>query len=190
MEKFDFKKERSYSGREQLPVGGYVCSILSAKVESFDWGSKLNIAFDVAEGEYAGIFQRDYQNNTNENKKWRGVFKLNLPKDDGTEQDAWTKRKFGNTIWAIEQSNPGYVWNWDEKSLKGKKIGLIFRNEEWSMEGRSGWTTKAGAADSIENIRNGKFKPLSDKPLKNKPDRFADMPTDGIGDGDADSLPF
>ena len=188
MKQFDFKKERSYSGREQLPVGGYVCSILSAKVESYDWGSKLNIAFDVAEGEYAGIFQRDYQNNTNENKKWRGVFKLNLPKDDGTEQDAWTKRKFGNTIWAIEQSNPGYIWNWDEKTLKGKKIGLIFRNEEWAMEGRSGWTSKAAGADSVDNIRNGKFRMLPDKPLKNKPSGgYADVLETVESDGE---LPF
>lgn len=188
MEKFDFKKERTFSGREQLPVGGYVCNIISAKEEVYDWGKKLNIAFDVAEGDYAGIFKRDYDNNTNENKKWRGVFKLNLPKDDGSEQDAWNKRRFGNTIWAIEQSNPGYTWNWDEKSLKGKKIGLIFRNEEWAMEGRSGWSSRAGGADSIDNIRSGKYRMLPDKPLRNKPvETFASV-ADSVDD--EGELPF
>jgi len=169
MKQFDFKKERGYSGRETLPVGGYVCQITGARVDENDWGSKLIVAFDVAEGEYAGIFQRDYQNNTNDNKKWRGTFRLNVPKDDGTERDAWSKRAFGNFIWAVENSNPGYVWAWDEKSLKGKKVGMIFRNEEWSMNGRSGWSTKAGGVDSVDNIRAGKFRLLADKPMKNKP---------------------
>ena len=180
MKQFDFRKERSYAGREVLPVGGYVCSIVSAKVEENDWGSKLVVAFDVAEGDFAGIFKRDYENNTADSKKWRGTFRLNIPKDDGTERDAWSKRSFGNFIWAVENSNPGYVWAWDEKSLKGKKVGMIFRNEEWSMNGRSGWSTKAGGVDSVENIREGKFRLLSDKPLKNKPaDTYDTVDTDG-----------
>lgn len=165
----DYESKKAYSGREQLPVGGYVCNIISAKEEANKWGSSLIIAFDVCEGEYTGIFKRDYENNDRENKKWRGTFRLNIPKDDGSDQDAYTKRRFGNTMWAIEQSNPGYVWNWDEKSLKGKKIGIIFRNEEWAIDGRSGWSTRAGGTDSIDNIRSGKFRPLSDKPLRNRP---------------------
>lgn len=165
----DFKSERSSSGREQLPAGGYVCQILSAKVEENDWGSTLVIAHDVCEGDYSGIFKRDYDSNTMDNKKWRGTFRLRLPKDDGTEQDAWKKRSFNNFIWAIEESNPGYSWAWDEKTLKGKKVGLIYRNKEWEYNGRSGWTTEAAGSESIDNIREGKFKMLKDRPLPEKP---------------------
>ena len=89
MKKYDVKPEKPSGGRETLPAGGYVCSILNAKVESNDWGDTLVIAHDVCEGEYAGLFKRDYDNNTMEDKKWRGTFRLKLPKDDGTEQDAW-----------------------------------------------------------------------------------------------------
>ena len=170
MKKFnDVKAERSFSGRETLPAGGYVCEILSAKVEEKDWGSILIIAHDVAEGDYKGIFKRDYDNNDREDKKWRGTFRLRLPKDDGTEQDGWKKRSLGNFIWAVEQSNPDYAWNWDEKTLKGKKIGLLYRNKEWEYNGRSGWTTEAISADSVDDIREGKFKIPKDKPLANKP---------------------
>ena len=170
MKKFnDVKAERSFSGRETLPAGGYVCDILSAKVESNDWGETLIIAHDVAEGDYKGIFKRDYDNNDREDKKWRGTFRLRLPKDDGTEQDGWKKRSLGNFIWAIEESNPGYTWNWDEKTLKGKKIGLLYRNKEWEYNGRSGWTTEAISSDSVDDIREGKFKIPKDKPLANKP---------------------
>ena len=185
MEKFDFTKQRTYSGREQLPIGGYVCQIVGAKEEVFDWGKRLNIAFDVCEGEYKDIFKRDYDGNTNENKKWRGVFKLGIPKDDGSEQDAWAKKRFGNFVWALEESNPGYYWDWDEKKLKGKKIGFIFRNEEWAVDGRSGWSTKAGGVDSIDNIRAGKYRMLPDKPLKNKPAPAVYDVADN-----ADDLPF
>ena len=165
----DVKAERASGGRETLPAGGYVCQILSARVESNDWGDTLVIAHDVAEGEYAGIFKRDYDNNTREDKKWRGIFRVRLPKDDGTEQDAWKKRSLGNTIWALEQSNAGFAWNWDEKSLKGKRIGLLYRNKEWEFGGKSGWTTEAVSADSVDNIREGKFRIPKDKPLANKP---------------------
>jgi hypothetical protein len=162
----DFKSERASSGgRETLPAGGYVCQIISAKVDSNEWGETLVIAHDVCEGEYEGIFKRDYENNDREDKKWRGTFRLNLPKDDGSEQDAWKKRSFNGFIWAIEQSNPGFVWDWDEKKLKGKKVGLLYRNEEWAIDGRSGWTTKAAYSESVENVRNGKFKMPKDKPL-------------------------
>jgi hypothetical protein len=164
----DVKIERSASGKEQLPVGGYVCQILSARVEENDWGSTLVMAVDVVEGEYAGIFKRDYDNNTSDNKKWRGTFRLRLPKDDGTEQDGWKKRALGNTIWALEQSNPGFQFRWDERELKGKKIGLIYRNKEWEYNGKTGWTTEAGAAESIDNIRNGKFRLLKDRTLANR----------------------
>ena len=164
----DFKSERSSTGRETLPAGGYVCQILSAKVEENDWGSTLVIAHDVCEGDYNGIFKRDYDNNTMENKKWRGTFRLKLPKDDGSEQDAWKKRSFNNFIWAVENSNPGYSWAWDEKTLKGKKVGLLYRNKEWEYNGRSGWTTEAAGSESIDNIREGKFKTLKDKPLPEK----------------------
>ena len=165
----DFKAERSSSGREQLPAGGYVCQILSATVEENEWGSTLVIAHDVCEGDFSGIFKRDYDNNTMDNKRWRGTFRLKLPKDDGTEQDGWKKRSFNNFIWAVEQSNPGYSWAWDEKTLKGKKVGLLYRNKEWEYNGRSGWTTEAAGTESVENIRSGKFRSLKDKPLANKP---------------------
>lgn len=183
----DVKAERTSSGRETLPAGGYVCQILSARVESNDWGETLVLAHDVCEGDYSGIFKRDYDNNTNENRKWRGTFRLRLPKDDGTEQDGWKKRSLGNFIWAVEDSNPGYTWAWDEKTLKGKKIGLIYRNKEWEMSDRHGWTTEAGAAESVSNIREGKYRQLKDKPLPVKEVTAPVFTDEGEDDGE---LPF
>ncbi len=183
----DVKAERPSGGREMLPAGGYVCDILSARVESGEWGDTLIIAHDVAEGDYKGIFKRDYDNNTREDKKWRGTFRIRLPKDDGTEQDAWKKRSLGNFIWAIEESNPGYTWNWDEKTLKGKKLGLLYRNKEWQMGDRTGWTTEAISSTSVDDIREGKFRIPKDKPLANKVVADAPVFTEDVDDGE---LPF
>lgn len=183
----DVKAERISSGRETLPAGGYVCQILSAKVESNDWGDTLVIAHDVCEGDYNGIFKRDYDNNDRDDKKWRGIYRLRLPKDDGSEQDAWKKRTLSNFLWAVEQSNPGFSFDWDEKKLKGKKIGLIYRNKEWEMGDRRGWTTEAGATESIDNIREGKFKMLKDKPL---PEKAATPVFADVTDTDDGELPF
>lgn len=186
----NFEAKRSTSNKETLPAGGYVCQIQGARVENYNNGfSSLVLAIDVIEGEFSGIWKKDYDNNTNEDKKWRGTFRVSIPKDDGSEQDAWTKRTFGNAMWAIEQSNPGYTWDWDEKKLKGKKIGVIYRNREWEYNGNTGWTTEAGGSDSIENIRNGKFKMLKDKPLKNKGASSA-AATDYEEAGSEEELPF
>lgn len=186
----NYEAKRSTSSKETLPAGGYVCQIQGARVEQYNNGfSSLVLAIDVIEGEYAGIWKKDYDNNDREDKKWRGTFRISIPKDDGSEQDAWTKRTFGNAMWAIEQSNPGYTWDWDEKKLKGKKIGVIYRNREWEHNGYTGWTTEAGGSESVENIRAGKFKMLKDKPLKNKSASSA-AATDYEEAGSEEELPF
>lgn len=188
-----FKAEKASSGREILPAGGYVCEIKSAKEEVYNSSNGefcvLVLAIDVVEGEYAGFWKKDYDGNTADDKKWRGNFRISVPKDDGTEQDGWTKRTFGNFIWAVQESNPGYVWNWDEKTLKGKKIGVLYRNKEWEIDGKTGWTTEAGGAISVEDCRAGKFKMLKDKPLKDRP---AQSQTAAVPDtvDDSEELPF
>jgi hypothetical protein len=190
MKKFEgYEAKRSGNARETLPAGGYVCKIFKAEEETYSWGSVLVLSIDVTEGEYAGIWTRDYKNNTNEDKKWRGTMRLTVPKDDGSEKDAWTKNSFNNAMWAIEASNPGYVWNWDERSLKDKLVGVIYRDREWEMNGNTGWTTEAGGLTSVDDIRNNTFKALKPKPIKNKPAAAAPAFTDLASDDDGE-LPF
>lgn len=108
-----------------------------------------------------------------ENKKWRGVYRLFLPKDDGGERDEWSKRTFGNAMWAIEESNEGYAWDWIESTLKGKVVGFVFRNKEWEFDGKRGWTTECGALASIQAVREGKVKLLKDRPLQTSQETLA-----------------
>lgn len=153
--------------RETLPAGGYVAKTIGGRVIEYDWGSVLAIAFDITEGDHKGHFDNEYKSQIQEDKKWKGVLRLPLPKDDGSEKDDWTKRSFGNAMWAIEESNPGYHWNWDESTLADKNIGVLFRNKEWEFSGKTGWTTECCALTTVQNIRENKFKMPKDKPLKN-----------------------
>jgi hypothetical protein len=168
MKPFNGYEAKRTSTREQLPIGGYIARILNAEEVTYSWGSVLLISFDVAEGAYKDFFKKDYEGQNSEDKKWRGTYRLNVPKDDGSEKDGWTKRTFGNAIWCIEDANPGYHWDWNESGLKGKTVGVLFRNEEWEYNGQTGWSTKCCAFAAVGDIRDGSFKMPKDKPLKNK----------------------
>ena len=62
MKRYNGAAAEKIASREQLPVGGYEVKIISAKEEVFDWGTRLAIAFDIAEGDYAGFYQKDFDN--------------------------------------------------------------------------------------------------------------------------------
>jgi hypothetical protein len=170
----DYKAEKAAS-RELLPAGGYIAKILNAEVATYTGQngsySKLIINFDIADGGHKDFFKSDYNDQTGEDKKWRGVFRLNIPQDDGSERDSWSKRSFGNAMWAIEASNSGYHWDWNEAGLKGKSVGVLFRDREWEMtnskgEDISGWTTECCAFTDVQSIKDGTFKMPKKKPLK------------------------
>lgn len=163
----DYEQTRGYSDSEQLPRGGYVCVIKGAKIQENDYGQSIKIAFDITEGEYKGFYQGKFDANTNEDKKWPGTFLLNVPKDDGSEQDGWTKRKFRTFTDALEDSNSNYHFDWDETKFKGKLIGFVFNYREWKApDGRVVLSANPAKSVSVEKIRKGNFKVPEDKLLK------------------------
>lgn len=172
----DFKAEKVGAPREILPAGGYVAKIMSAKVESFAWGDVLVMAFDITEGDFANFFKRDFDNNPNEDKRWRGTLRMNIPNDSADQQNEWRKRAFNNLIACLEESNPGYHWDWDETKLKGKALGILVREREWEMNGNTGWTTEASGAASVDAIRGGKFRIPKPRALKKSETAAAAFP--------------
>lgn len=167
---------QAFSDRQKLPVGAYVCDIKQAVVQENNYGGQLCVLFDISAGEYAGYYDDDFKRNQREDKKWKGVLRLWLPKEDGSDKDEWTKSILKGFISAVEESNRGYTWNWDEKSLAKKEIGILFRNEEWEYEGKTGWATRPFRAISVDSVEDGSYTIPKDRPLKNKP-ASAQMPT-------------
>ncbi len=184
-----------YSERERLPVGGYVLKILDVKFQSNDWGEVIVLSFDVAEGERKDFFRRDYNSQTAEDKKWKGTYRLRVPKEDGSEQDKWTMRRFKTVITNFEESNQGYHWDWDEQKLKGKLIGGLFNNKEYDFNGRKGFFTNCHSLITAEKIRTGKFKIPEDTLLRQDSSYPAGATPAGDGfmnipDGIDEELPF
>lgn len=143
----------------RLPAGGYVCKIMAVRYTEGTNGNSDQIAlqFDIVEGEYKDFYKKQYENQQGEDKKWKGVARIYCPKDDGTEADGWTKNAFARWTDAFEKSNPGYTWDWDEKKWKDKLIGITFGETGTVIEGKEVVYTEARSADSVENIRSGKF---------------------------------
>lgn len=161
---------KEFTERKKLPVGAYVCRVKKAVIQNNSYGNQLCILFDIVDGEYSGFYAYDYKNNTREDKKWKGVLRLFLPLDDGSENDEWTKSTFKGMVTAFEKSNNGYTWNWDENSLVGKLVGILFRNEEWEFDGKTGWTARPFRAISVESVQDCDYQIPKDKPKKKKND--------------------
>lgn len=166
----DYDEIQVFEGGAQLPVGGYELTIVGAKVEQFTNCEILKIAFDIVNHEqFSGFYANRFKSAKAQNPdaKWGGVFDVFIPKDDGSELDGYTKQAFKRFITSVEKSNEGYVWNWDEKSLKGKAFGGIFGREEFiTKEGDRKFAVKCRFPRSIDSIRSGNYKIPEDKLLK------------------------
>lgn len=181
-----------------LPTGGYVCRIQGAKISEYqtrDGGTfeRLEVAVDIEEGEYKGYYRQEFDRQQTEDKKWRGVFRLYVPSGDGSEQDGWNTAKLKRFVTDVEDSNPGYRWDWDEKKLKGKLVGLTFRREEWQKKdtGEFKWSVNPFQAYTVEDIRQNKFQMPKDKPLKGKTAAAAQPKFEDVVETNVDDdLPF
>lgn len=179
-----------------LPAGGYVCKIQGAKIRTIDGrnGSfeRLEVAVDIVEGEYKDHFRRDFDSQNTEDKKWRGVLRLYVPSGDGSEQDNWSAVKLKRFISDVEDSNPGYHWDWEEQKLKGKLVGLTFRREEWQSKqtGDYKWSVNPFQAYTVEDIRQNKFQLPKDKPLKKEAAPAVPKFEDVVDTESDDDLPF
>ena len=150
----------------QLPKGAFVIKILNIKEEANknNSGSHLAIAFDIAEGEYQGFYKKAFDNDTREDKKWPNdaVIYINCP-EDNSEQ--WVIDNFNKFITAVEDSNEGYHWGWDEKTLKNKLVGAKFYIEQSEYNGMIYDHTKAKWFIAAQKIRDGKYGKLPNDKL-------------------------
>lgn len=185
MEKINgYEEAQAITGEyEVLEPGGYICKIIGAKEEMSSTNKKmLTIAFDIIEGEKAGYYQRKFDENTSIDKKWNGTYRQML---EGEKAAGYLK----GLMTALEVSNDGFKWNWDEKKLKDLKFGGIFGREEYEkIDGTRAFSTKLKWIRSVEKIKNGDFKIPEDKLLPKKEDDMFD--TSFTAAADNDDLPF
>lgn len=148
---------------EQLPAGAYVCTITSVRdIEDKEY---LYVEFDIAEGEHKDFFKR-----LNERINFWGG-RVNLSYSDRN-----VARSFDKPCKTINANNPGFEFNphedgknSDERTLIGKKIGVVLHEEEYEKDGkvRTSMATYPWGIILIDKLKAGDFnkKLLDKKPL-------------------------
>ena len=189
----DYDDTPIYQKKEQLPPGGYILRVLSATEEKAQHEGEsdiITIFFDIAEGEHENYFKSNYQSQSNDRpKRWKGIYKIFEPLDDGSKRDYWKKRRMKTIIEAFEDSNSNYIFDWEPESLKGKYIGGIFNRKEYNINGRRGFYTRCYSLAKVEDIRDGNFTIPPDTLLEPN----ADIKSNEfmfISDGLDEDLPF
>lgn len=146
----NFDKIQESGSFEKLPVGGYIIKILA--VDDVPEKEYLKIFFDINDGEKKGFFQKAFKEDTRAEKKWpkagsfiRSYKEKALPMFKG----------FTN---AIENSNKGYKWNFDEKSLVNKVVGVVIGEEQYlNQKGQVRTRTYVSSVRSVDTIKKGDF---------------------------------
>ena len=173
----------AYTGEfETLPAGKYVCQIVQVNVTQDQKGrEQMVILFDIADGEHKGYYDRMFQGakrNDASQAKWKGIFRQ-LTQGNSLPF-------FKGVITSIEKSNPGYKWNWEEKSLVRKKFGGIFGREEFiASDGKKRMATKCIQIRSIEGLKDAEIPEDKLIPENAAPQQAQNYPyiNNGAGDG-------
>lgn len=140
---------------QQLPAGVYGAVITNA-IDVTD-REYLEIYWDVAKGEYAHYFKSLVDAGLTDSSK-----SIRSYKDSAV-------RFFKSFITAIEKTNSGYEWDWNEKSLIGKKVMVVVGEEEYiDKDGNVKTFTKAQEFRSLQSYKDGKLKTPELKKLTEK----------------------
>lgn len=129
---------------KKLPAGIYGVKLTSVK--NNEEGQYFEITCDIVKGEFAGYFKSQ----------------VDAGLRDGSKTIRSYKDKalvfFKGFITAIEKSNPGYEWDWDETKLVGKNVIAVFGEEEYvDKDGHVRVGTKLMDFRSLEAYQQGKI---------------------------------
>lgn len=186
----NYDSAEKYAEGKKLPAGGYICKIINVKEQMSKAGNEmLVLAFDIAEGEFANYYRETFDRSASEDKKWRGNFYIMVPPEDAATKN-WQLRRFKTIISKIEESNPGYHFDWEHpEKMAGLKIGMLFNEQEYvATNGANRFTTRPKYLELVETIRSGDFEVPATDYLKSsgseqipEDNKFMDIPdnTDG-----------
>lgn len=141
---------------ESLKLGAHEVIIKNAyEYTGMTGNTSLRIEVDIdGKDEQKGFYQKQFDNNMNSDKKWPNAScKYISLKDDDT-----CVAMFKGFTTIIENSNPGYTWNFDEKTLIGKKLCGVYGLEEYEdSEGKIKTATKLVQFRSLDKLNEIKI---------------------------------
>lgn len=150
----NFDAVEAISDKKRLGPGGYICKV--TKVEDVADREYLKMEYDIVDGEYKG-----YWSDNEENYGWRDSFIRSYK-----EKALGFFKQF---LSCVEQSNNGYRWDWNEKSLVGKLVGIVLAEEEYERrDGSVGTRLRVSKTTPVDVIREGRFEVPEKKILTNR----------------------
>ena len=177
----NYENVQASSGDFARPTaGGYICKIIDVEdvpMNAQGKGDYLRIEYDIAGGDFAGSYKEPFD-------KWGGNWNASFIRSY-KEKALGMLKHFTN---CIEQSNAGYAWDWNEKGLIGKFVGLVLGEEEYkNSAGEIKTKLTVNQVKTVEDIKNGNFKIPAPKKLavENQTNAF-----DGFTPVETDDLPF
>lgn len=136
---------------EKPAAGGYVLGIVRIEEKPSDSGNKMiTLYLDIAQGEW-----KNYHRELGEK----------LGKDCYLRYYQLTEAEksipfFKGMITSVEKSNPGYKWNWEPQTLRGKLVGANLREEEYTnKDGERRLGLKIAYLCSLESVPGLKVLP-------------------------------
>ena len=201
MEKINNWNEVEAKGMDDfkaIKIGAYKCVIKEAEVHTNEQSGKktFRVAVDIADGEFKNYYQNRYNNNTNADKKWDN----NATRYLAIEGD--NIAYFKGFITCVENSNVGYKWNWDEKTLENKFICGIFQYEEYEkQDGTKAVKVRLNKFRSLDKMKeievsdsvkllNGKYMSIDDYNENKEYGVAGDIFDNNIITTDTSDLPF
>ena len=166
---YDGFEAKKRGGSKLPPVGQYIGEIQGVRVDKSYSGDRDVIVcmVEITEGEYKGRYHEVFEDQRERfggEVKYKGVLTLSPPIPN---DEPWVKQRWESNLFCVQESNPGYHWDWDENKLKGKKIGINVR--ENYFKGKDGnWvtTTEIGQFETVDDVRNGKCKDMNPRGKK------------------------
>lgn len=151
---FNKTEAKEFGDYENLELGGHLLTIVAIgeHTSEISGNTSLKVCVDISKGDkQEGFFKKQYDNNTNKDKKWSSSGTKYLSLKD--EQLAYLK----GFITAVENSNNGFKFNpngeWNQ--LKGLKIAGQFGLEEYlDSEGHTKTITKLIQFRSIDKLKD------------------------------------
>lgn len=147
---FDKVEAKGMDDFRGLPIGAYECVIMDARVNHNEQSGKdtFKVSVDIASGEFKDYFKKMYENDTRIDRKWNNnaVKYLSYTGDNIAY--------FKGFLTVVENSNPGYKWDWDETKLKGKKVCGVFQYEEYEkQDGTKGIKVRLSKFRSLDKMK-------------------------------------
>lgn len=191
----NYNEVAEYTDNVKLPVGAYEVKILRAEEQEGKNNScALCILFDIAEGDYKDFYMNKFKSDKSaypNNAKFKGVYRLWYP--NGGQYDESSEKRLKTALKRIKDSNNlniDFTKEWDGAALKGCKVGMVFREQEWSYNGSTGMTAQPFQIITLEALKEGKFTIPEPKYLNGSaPSNTASSSIDSLT-ADDDDLPF